>query len=76
MKKALLLLTFLPSFVLSQEGPADAERAAPLPPARNASELAGTLKFANRDRLSGKPEGIDENGNLKWHADFLHQPIP
>ena len=70
MKNALLLLICLPSMVLSQEGPAVAL------PASEGNELLGTLRFANRDHLSGKPQGIDEDGNLKWHADFLHQPIP
>lgn len=70
MKNALLLLICLPSMVLSQEDPAG-----PGSPDEG-NELLGTLKFANRDRLSGKPQGIDEHGNLKWHADFLHQPIP
>ena len=71
MKQALLVLICISGMALSQE---DGAVARPTPDEGN--ELLGTLKFANRDRLSGKPQGIDENGNLKWHADFLHQPIP
>jgi hypothetical protein len=62
MKKLVVLLALLPCLAPAQE---EVE-----------SELVGTLRFANRDRLSGKPEGFDADGNLKWQASFLHEPIP
>ena len=62
MKKLVVLLALLPSLAPAQE--------------KVESELVGTLRFANRDRLSGKPEGFDADGNLKWQASFLHEPIP
>ncbi len=58
----LALLALLPCATIAQEKPAD---------------LVGTLKFSNRDRLSGTPGGIDAVGNLIWKAPILlHEPIP
>ena len=67
MKRLPLLLALVPVLPLTgfaQEEAADA-----------GAEILGTLKFANRDRLSGKPGGFDADGNLNWHASFLHEPI-
>ena len=73
MKKAICLLALLPSLSISQDEPETPKAPEPAP---EKTDLVGTLKFSNRDRLSGKPGGIDGAGNLRWHADFLHKPIP
>lgn len=81
MKKAIFLLTLLPCLAPAQEEAAsepkvEAEpKAEGEPKANLPTELVGTLKFSNRDLLSGKPDGIDAEGNLNWHADFLHEAI-
>ena len=62
MKRFAILLALLPCLSSAQDE-------------KPGNEVLGTLKFANRDRLSGKPDGIDPDGNLKWHASFLHEPI-
>lgn len=73
MKKAIFAVALLPSLSFSQD---DREITADPSQPPGETELVGHLKFSNRDRLSGKPEGIDAAGNLRWHADFLHKPIP
>ena len=72
MKKSLFLLPLLPGLIFAQD-----EAAAPIePPAKEAAdEFVGTLKFANRDKITGKPQGIDKEGNLQWQAGFLHEPM-
>jgi hypothetical protein len=62
MKKSIVLLALLPCLAPAQE--------------ETEPELVGTLKFANRDRISGHPEGLDAEGHLKWQASFLKEPIP
>ena len=75
MKKIFLAIPFLSAIALGQQNPGNEEAGDPdLPGALNGIE--GLLTFANEDKISGSPEGIDENGNLRWNADFLHQPIP
>ena len=61
MKKLIVLLALLPCLAPAQE--------------EIEPELAGTLKFANRDRISGYPKGLDAEGHLKWQASFLKEPI-
>ncbi len=73
MKKALCLLALLPALSFSQDEATAPEAPEPFPAEK---ELVGTLKFSNRDRLSGTPQGIDATGNLRWQAGFLHKPIP
>lgn len=60
MKRLAVLLALLPVSALAQEENTD---------------LIGTLKFANRDRISGTPGGVDAEGNLVWKASFLHEPL-
>ena len=75
MKKLFLLIPFLSEIALGQQNSGSEETSNPdLAGSLNAIE--GLLTFANEDKISGSPEGIDENGNLRWNAEFLHQPIP
>ncbi|MEC9054738.1 MAG: hypothetical protein VX633_05500, partial [Verrucomicrobiota bacterium] len=76
MKKTFLLLACLSSLALSQEQPGDGGNPDPDPDSEATPQLTGSLRFTNRDQLSGNPGGIDEAGNLKWQAEFLHQAIP
>ena len=76
MKKTFLLMACLPSLALSQEQPGNGETPDPDPGPEATPQLTGSLRFTNRDQLSGNPGGIDEAGNLKWQAEFLHQAIP
>jgi hypothetical protein len=64
MNRSIALLLLLPVLAVAQE-----EDSTP-------ADQSGILKFTNGDRLSGEPEGIDGEGNLRWQAGFLHQPIP
>lgn len=75
MKKFLLLLPFLSAIALGQQKPGKEDAGNSDLPVESDS-VAGFLTFANEDKISGSPEGIDENGNLRWNAGFLHQPIP
>lgn len=63
MKPLLVLLALLPALSPAQD--------------EGGSKLAGTLKFANKDRVSGSPIAIDAEGNLVWEASaFFHEPVP
>ena len=75
MKKGLLSLTCLATLtVAGQNACAQKEADALLPDGEH--PVKGSLTFANEDKISGTPEGIDEDGNLRWSAAFLHQAIP
>ena len=75
MKKGLLSLTCLATLtVAGQNACAQKEADAILPDGEH--PVKGSLTFANEDKISGTPEGIDEDGNLRWSAAFLHQAIP
>ena len=75
MKKFLLLIPFLSAIALGQQKPGKEDAGNSDLPVESDS-VAGFLTFANEDKISGSPEGIDEDGNLRWNAGFLHQPIP
>ncbi len=75
MKKSLLLILLFPAIVIGQQQPGDEGNGNAALPAE-LTPVRGFLTFANEDKVSGTPEGIDEDGNLRWNAPFLHQPIP
>ena len=75
MKKGLLSLTCLATLTVAEQNAcAQKEADAILPDGEH--PVKGSLTFANEDKISGTPEGIDEDGNLRWSAAFLHQAIP
>ena len=75
MKKSILLILLFPAIVIGQQQPGEEGNGNAALPAELTS-VQGFLTFANEDKVSGTPEGIDEDGNLRWNAPFLHQPIP
>lgn len=62
MNKSIVLFALLPCLALAQE--------------ESKPEISGILKFSNRDRISGTPQGLDADGHLRWQASFLKEPIP